>query len=67
MNRNPTQEELHRLYLHQQTPAGQVELQAKREMKARFSKIVNMPGQIGMVRPLIDQRTGQVIRYFIAE
>lgn len=66
MNRNPTQEELHRLYLYQQTPAGQKELQAKREMKARFSKIVPLPGQIGLVRPLIDQRTGQT-RYFIAE
>lgn len=62
----PTQEQLKQIYLHQQTPAGQKEIQAKREMKARFSKIVPMPGQIGIVRPLYNQKTGET-RYFIAE
>lgn len=66
ITKTPTQEELHKMYLQQQTPAGQVQIQAKREMKARFSKIVNMPGQIGIVRPLINQKTGET-RYFIAE
>lgn len=62
----PTQEQLKQIYLHQQTPAGKKEIQAKREMRSRFSKTVPMPGQLGIVRPLHNQKTGETT-YFMAE
>ena len=61
------QQELKAEYQRQQTHEGQEALRVRRELAAIFSKVLNRPLRVGVVRPLVDGRTGETTGYFIAE
>ena len=63
----PTQEELHRIYLQQQTPEGQAALKVKRELLQKFRNINGITLlNTGEVQPLYDGKTGEIKQYFIS-
>lgn len=60
-------QELEAEYQRQQTHEGREDLRVRRELAAIFSKVLNLPLRVGVVRPLVDGRTGKTTSYFIAE
>ena len=54
-------------YQRQQTREGREALRVRRELGEIFSKVLNRPFRVGVVRPLVDGRTGETTGYFIAE
>lgn len=61
------QQELKAEYDRQQTHEGQEALRVKREMAAKFSKLLNRPFKVGTIQPIKNYITGETTNYFIAE
>lgn len=67
ITKTPTQEELHKMYLQQQTPEGQAALKVKRELLQKFRNINGITLlNTGEVQPLYDGKTGEIKQYFIS-